>query len=327
MTPESQIVVAAAVDMMIGDPRWFPHPVKLMGWGALKLERHTRRFLADPTIAGGVTAAVVIVLSVAGAALLTRGVGLLNETAGEVCAVFLIYSGLAARDMITHSRAVFDALEAGSLDEARAAAGKICGRDTGNLDEAGLSKATVESVAENLVDGVTGPLFFAVLAGAEGVIFYKAVSTLDSTFGYKNEQYLEFGRVSAKLDDLLNFVPARLTACLTPLAAAFIGCRAGDAWRILLRDRKNHASPNSGHTEAAFSGALGVRLGGLASYFGQITEKPFIGDPIVPMERLKILQAGTLFLATAALTGAVLLGLRRLLVHAPELWGGTTLLS
>jgi adenosylcobinamide-phosphate synthase len=327
MTVESQIIIAAALDMVIGDPRWFPHPVRAMGGLASSLEGPMRRWIGNPRSAGAAAAAVVILCGVGAAALITRGLGVLDATAGEIAGIILIYTGLAARDMIRHSRAVFDALEAGDLEGARVAAGMICGRDTGELDEAGLTRAAIESVAENLVDGVTGPLFFAVLAGPEGVIFYKAVSTLDSTFGYKNERYREFGYVSAKLDDVLNFVPARLTALFTPLAASFLGYRAGDSLRILLRDRKNHSSPNSGHTEAAFAGALGVRLGGPASYFGTITQKPFIGDPITPIDRLKILQAQTLFLASAALTGAALLGTRYLIVSAVRLSQGSGALT
>ena len=171
-----------------------------------------------------------------------------------------------------------EALAQGDLELARSRVAWIVGRDTSELDESGVARAAVESVAESLVDGVTAPIFYAVVAGPLGAMLYKAINTGDSMFGYKNEQYQEFGWAPARLDDLANYVPARLTALLMPLAALFLGLAARRSWQVMMRDHANHASPNSGFPEAAMAGALAVQLGGPAIYFGKLVKKPCLGD-------------------------------------------------
>jgi len=203
--------------------------------------------------------------------------------------------------MVNHSEEVYSALAAGSIEEARRGVSMICGRDTETLDETGIVKATVESVAENMVDGVTAPLFYAAVVGPVGIMIYKAVNTLDSTFGYKNEQYREFGWASARLDDAANFVPARLTGLLVPAAAAILRQRWVSSLLIFMRDRKKHPSPNAGHTEAAVAGALGIQLGGLSYYSGRPSNKPTLGDAVVPVQTEQIETANKLFLVTSGL--------------------------
>jgi adenosylcobinamide-phosphate synthase len=215
--------------------------------------------------------------------------------------IVIIYTALAIRDLRTHALRVYAALVDRDLPRARQAVAMLVGRDTDHLDERGVARAAVESVAENTVDGITAPLLFAFLGGAPGAIFYKAVNTLDSTYGYKNEQYLRFGRCAARLDDLVNFLPARLTALLVPPAAVVTGLDAGGAWRIFRRDRKEHPSPNGGQIEAAMAGALRVRLGGENRYFGVPSQRPFLGDDRETLQAGHILRVVRLMLATTSL--------------------------
>jgi adenosylcobinamide-phosphate synthase len=190
----------------------------------------------------------------------------------------------------------------------------ICGRDTDRLDEDGIIRATVESVAENTVDGVTAPLFYAVILGPVGLMLYKAINTLDSTFGYRNERYELFGWASAKLDDLANYIPSRITGLLIPVAAFLLGLRWQDSYRVFLRDRGKHPSPNAGQTEAAFAGALGLQLGGLSYYGGKASEKPTLGDPVNRPVFYHIRYANLLMIVTSALFLLLALGVRGLFV-------------
>jgi adenosylcobinamide-phosphate synthase len=315
MTIEQQILLAVVLDLLLGDPRWFPHPVKLIGRLALALESPLRSLIVSPRLAGCVTAGLVVIATAGTSALLIRAGGWIHPWVGDAISVFLLYTGIAARDMIQHGADVWKALRHGSLPEARLRVGMICGRDTDELDEAAATRATVESVAENMVDGVTSPLFYAAVAGPVGIMAYKAVSTLDSTFGYKNERYIQFGWASARLDDLANFVPSRVTALLVPLAAVLLGLLPGQSLRIFFRDRSNHPSPNAGQAEAAVAGALGVQLGGLSSYGGKLSEKPRLGDPLLPLTADHIVQANRLLLVTSGLTLVLFLAVRGAVVQ------------
>jgi adenosylcobinamide-phosphate synthase len=293
-----QILAAVLLDLLIGDPRWLPHPVRFIGRFALALEAPLRRWLRQDYAAG-----VVAVLLVAGG---TAGIawgaivlaGRVHPLAGGVLGVLLIYTAIAARDLVDHSQAVFKALAAGDLPMARQKVAMIVGRDTETLDEAGVTRAAVECVAESTVDGVTAPLFFAILFGPAGAMAYRAINTLDSTFGYKSERYWQFGWASARLDDVANYLPARLTAPLVGVAAALLGLRSRLSWKILRRDGRKHASPNSGLTEAAMAGALGVRLGGTNHYGGEALEKETMGDPLESLAARHIPAANRLMLAT-----------------------------
>jgi adenosylcobinamide-phosphate synthase len=315
MTLEQQILLALTLDLFFGDPRWLPHPVKLMGRLALALETPLRRRIASPRLAGVMTAGLVVLAAGGVSAAVVIGCGMIHPLAGDLASVFLLYTGIAARDMIRHSAAVYQALYDGSLSEARRRVAMICGRDTDRLDEDDAAKATVESVAENMVDGVTSPLFYAVIGGPVGIMAYKAISTLDSTFGYKNERYREFGWASARLDDVASFIPARFTALVVPLAALILRLKPVNSIRIFFRDRGKHPSPNAGQAEAAVAGALGVQLGGLSYYGGQPSEKPRLGDPTLPVTADHILQANRLLLVTSGFVLALFLGMRSLIVQ------------
>ena len=314
MRLEYQIIAAFALDLLLGDPRWLPHPVKLIGRFAAALEAPLRRTIPNARAAGVI--AVVIVLGVTGlvAFALIRCASALHPMAGDVVAILLLYTAFAARDLASHANAVYRSLTSDNLDQARQRVSMIVGRDTATLDEREVVRATVESVAESLVDGVTAPLFFAVLGGPVGAMLYKAVNTLDSTFGYKDERYIHFGWASARLDDVANFLPARLTAPSVAVAAALLGHSPLRSLRIWLRDGRKHASPNAGLSEAALAGALGVQLGGTNYYGGEPSQHPHMGDPTRPLERRDIARANALMLTTAALallvfTGALLAAL------------------
>ncbi len=298
---EYQILIAILLDQVLGDPRWLPHPVRIIGAACTGLEKITRAVL-PPLLAGICTVTLVLALTGATTWAVIAGATLIHPWLGNAAAILLLYTTIAARDLVSHSRQVYASLATGDLVEARKRVGMIVGRDTANLDEAGVARAAVESVAESMVDGVTAPLFFAVLGGPVAAMLYKAINTMDSMFGYKNAQYLKFGWAAARLDDLANFIPARITSLMIPAAAFLLRLAPKGSLFILRRDRLKHASPNSGHTEAAVAGALGVQLGGSNNYFGKIVKKPTIGDATRPVEPQDILRANRLMLLSSTLT-------------------------
>jgi adenosylcobinamide-phosphate synthase len=281
---DTAVVLAAVVtDLVLGDPRALPHPVVGMGRLISFLEPRLRRLFANARVAGVALLVTTVGLTYALAALLLKAAYALSPEAGFVVALYLGWVSLAARSLHVESAKVAKALGSGDLPAARLALSWIVGRETAELDEPELVRGAVETVAENTGDGVIAPLFYLMLGGPALAIAYKAVNTLDSMVGYKNERYLDFGWASARFDDVVNFIPARLTALLMVLAAPICASSASGAWRIMRRDCRNHTSPNSGFPEAAAAGALGVRLGGNNRYFGKVVEKPTIGDPSVPL--------------------------------------------
>ena len=290
---EIMIAIALILDQIFGDPRWLPHPVRMIGWLCLRLETFFRSLIWGNTFAGCCTVVSVILITICSAGMLLEVAASLSPLLSDTVAVLLLYMAVAPKDLVVHSRNVYDLLQTGDdISAARRAVAMIVGRDTANLDEAGVSRACVETVAENMVDGVTAPLFFGIVCSlfatggeftaigfaAMGAMVYKAVNTMDSMFGYKNDTYLEFGWAAARLDDVANFIPARLSGLAVILAAFALGLDWRRAARIFFRDRLRHSSPNSAHTEAAVAGALGVQLGGDSSYFGELVNKPTIGD-------------------------------------------------
>lgn len=310
MNLELQIMMGLILDSIIGDPRGIPHPVKMIGRLAAWCESVSRPVIRSERAAG-----VIAVLGVLGAAGLTvwgllRLFYALHPWAGDVVSVLIFYLCFAARDLIDHSTAVHADLHDDDLPEARKTVAMMVGRDTGELDGSGVVRACVESVAENTVDGVTAPLFWAIVGGPLGAVMYKAVNTMNSTFGYTNERYILFGWAAARLDDAANFLPARITGLVTILAAMILRLRWADAWRIFRRDRLRHASPNGGHVEAAIAGALGIRLGGDSMSFGKVVKKPFIGDPVEKVEAGHILQVNRIMIAVTALFFLCMLPLR-----------------
>ncbi|MGN0412868.1 MAG: adenosylcobinamide-phosphate synthase CbiB, partial [Lachnospiraceae bacterium] len=252
-------------------------------------------------IAGVVTVIVTVAIGTSIPALLLWGAYRVNIWLGVGLESFWCYTMFAARSLQKESMKVYSALQNEGLEEARHAVSMIVGRDTANLSEEGVIKAAVETVAENTSDGVIAPVFFAAIGGAPLVYLYKAVNTMDSMIGYKNERYMYFGRPAAKLDDLLNLIPARLSAIFMILASGVLGMNMKQAFRIWKRDRRKHASPNSAQTESVAAGALGVMLAGNASYFGKIVEKPTIGDADREIERQDIHRACMLMWMTLLL--------------------------
>ena len=299
------------LDAVFGDPAWLPHPVVLMGKCISKLEK-TLRARFPKTQQGELLAGAVLAFCLpVGTFLITSAVCLLaakiSPWLGLAVQMFWCGQALAAKGLVQESRNVYNELVKPDLPAARKAVSRIVGRDTENLTAEGVTKAAVETVAENASDGVIAPLLYMLLGGAPLALTYKAVNTMDSMVGYKNETYLYFGRAAAKLDDVANYIPSRLAALLWAAAAALTGSDAKGAWRIWRRDRRNHASPNSAQTESACAGALGVQLAGPAYYFGEYYPKPTIGDALRPIEPQDILRADRMMYAASVL--ALVLGL------------------
>ena len=303
------LVIGFVLDLLIGDPRWLYHPICVIGNLIAVLEKVIRKIF--PKNHGGeLTGGFLIVVLVC---LFSGGVPLLVlfylyrylPVAGFVLEVFWCYQLLATRSLKDESMKVYDRLKNGTLDEARYAVSMIVGRDTAALTEEGVTKAAVETVAENASDGVIAPMLYMAIGGAPLMFLYKGINTMDSMLGYKNDRYLYFGRCAAKLDDAANYLPSRISGGLMVLAAYFSGFDGWNAWKIFRRDSRNHASPNSAQTESVMAGALDVQLAGNAYYFGKLYEKPTIGDPIRLIEPEDIRRANRLLYATA-ITGVVL---------------------
>ena len=299
------LLLGFLLDLLLGDPRWLPHPIRAIGALIAGLEKVLRKIFPknrSGQLAGGVALVILVLVLSGGFTLLVLWlcgkVGLWLRFLAETILCFQL---LATRSLKGESMKVYKALKAGDLEGARYAVSMIVGRDTQCLDEAGVARAAVETVAENASDGVIAPLIFLAIGGAPLGMVYKAVNTMDSMVGYKNDQYLWFGRCAARLDDVVNFIPARLAGLLMCLGAGFSGFDAPNALRIFRRDRKNHKSPNSAHTEAAAAGALHIQLGGSNYYFGKLVEKPIIGDADHPVEPLDIVRVNRLMYATAFL--------------------------
>ena len=314
MNLEYQLLAAFGLDLFLGDPRWLPHPVKLIGRFALALEAPLRRHITNTRLAGVVAAVLVVVCTglITWAAI--RCASAAHPVAEDVVSILLLYTTFATRDLLWHSQRVYRSLERGDIQGARATVAMLVGRDTKDMNEQGVSRAAVESVAENLIDGVTAPIFFAALGGPIAAMMYKAVSTLDSTFGYKTERYLFFGWASARLDDVANYLPARLTVPFIAIAAAVSGFRPLDALRVCLSDGGKHSSPNSGLGEATVAGALGVQLGGLNYYDGEPEEGALMGEPVRSLNRRSILFVNVLAILTAVLFLLCCAAVRNILV-------------
>ena len=306
--------LAFALDAVFGDPRWLPHPVVAMGRAISWAEPRLRAAFPDSPAgrrrAGRVLAAFLPAASFCLVWAVLALLGAISPVVRFAAEVYLCYQLLAACELRRQSLAVARALATGGVGAARRAVGMIVGRDTSSLDAAGCIRASVETVAENASDGVIAPLFYMMLGGAPLALTYKAVNTMDSMVGYKNERYLHFGRAAAKLDDAANYLPSRIAALLWVAAAALTGNDAKGAWRIWRRDRRNHASPNSAQTESACAGALGVQLAGPATYFGQYYDKPTIGDAARPIEPEDILRANRMMRAAGVLGLVAAAGIR-----------------
>lgn len=297
------------LDLLFGDPRQIYHPIRIIGNLISVLEKGIRKvFPKTPggELAGGVVLVLLTVgISTAVPAVLLAIAAWIHPAVYWALASFWSWQILATKSLKTESMKVYAPLKAGDLPAARYAVSMIVGRDTERLSEEGVAKAAVETVAENTSDGIVAPLIFLAIGGPALGFLYKSVNTMDSMVGYKNDKYLYFGRVAARLDDLLNFFPARISAWLMIAAAAVLGMDGRNAKRIYLRDRHNHASPNSAQTEAVMAGALRVQLAGDAWYFGKRYEKPTIGDPFRSVEPEDIVRANRLMYLTSFFALAV----------------------
>ncbi len=304
MTHVLAIILGFLLDLVFGDPRWLPHPVVGMGRTITWAEKRLRAAFPD-TPQGRRHAGAVLAFCLPVATLvLSCGVlwlaGLVAWQLRFVLETLMCYQALATCELRRQTMVVGRKLEEGDLPAARVAVSMVVGRDTACLDEAGVTRAAVETVAENAADGVIAPLFYMALGGGPLALAYKAVNTMDSMIGYKNDRYLDFGRTAAHLDDVCNFAPSRLAALLMVCVCPLLGFDAPGAWRIWRRDWSLSTSPNSGQTEAACAGALGLRLLGDAFYFGKLVHKPAVGDEKRAIEVSDIARANRLMVAASA---------------------------
>lgn len=313
------LLLGFALDLLFGDPPWLPHPVRLIGWLIAETETFLRGHCGKNERAlrraGVATVLVVLVLSTAVPVLILWVAGAVSPYLRIALETLMCYQILATRALKDESMKVHAQLCKEDLPAARAAVDMIVGRDTAELSAAQVAKAAVETVAENTSDGVVAPLLFLAIGGAPLGFCYKAVNTMDSMLGYKNDVYLHFGRFAARLDDFVNYIPARLSAWFMVAAAFLLRFDGGAAWRIFLRDRYNHASPNSAQTESVCAGALSIQLAGDASYFGVVHHKPTIGDDIRPVENGDIISANRLMYGAAVLALLVCAALKLAVIY------------
>ncbi|MEE9233316.1 MAG: adenosylcobinamide-phosphate synthase CbiB [Nitrospirales bacterium] len=289
-----KLLAVCALDVLVGDPRWLPHPVRLMGKGIQVYEQVVLRWCKNSLatrVAGVVLALGLPFVCFWVVQEIIEWATHVNKVFGVVMWISLGFTTIAARDLWDHGFRVYQALEEESLSSARLAVGQLVGRDTTDLSEAEVIRATIESVSESTSDGIVAPLCCLALGGPALALAYKAINTLDSMIGYRHTRYRDFGWASARLDDVVNWIPARLTAVLLAVAAAVRLRRGREAWRICWRDARNHPSPNSGWPEAAMAGALGVQLGGVNVYEGVAEQRAPLGDQGNPFSISQILLA------------------------------------
>lgn len=321
-----RVAAAYLLDLAIGDPRQIPHPVVIIGKGINVLEKYLRK-LAAPVM-GLKFAGVLLTIITVGVTYtvmwgITSGAERINHWLGLLLSIWFISTTIAVKGLKEAAMEIYSLLNAGDLAGARLKVGWIVGRDTASLDEGEITRATVETVAENIVDGIIAPLFYAFIGGAPLAMAYKAVNTLDSMVGYKNDKYIQFGWASARFDDVCNYIPARVTGVILLLTFVFTGKPVGRAIRMIRRDACRHPSPNSGIPEAAVAGALGIRLGGINYYGGVESFRAYMGDPEEPLTKKHILETVKIMQITSAiavLAGSAAAYWGSALLGRPELW-------
>ncbi len=278
MTNEAIILLLATIlDLGLGDPRWLPHPIRWMGRSIQYLEPRFRGLPLHLVISGGFMVVLLVASVFIALTILLWAGSLVHSLVEQIASIILIFYCISIRSLYVSAQNVNQALKQKSLKTAREKVGWIVGRDTDHLDENGVRQATIETVAENFVDGVAAPLFFAALGGAPLAMVYKMINTLDSMIGYKNDRYYHFGKTAARLDDIANFIPARLSIPVIALAAVLVGRNGKKVIKTAIIEGNHHTSPNAGYSEAAFAGALSVRLNGPGIYGGKRVNKPYIG--------------------------------------------------
>lgn len=313
------ITIAFILDLIIGDPHWFPHPIRFIGWliksseNAIrfcinKISKNNQKIKISLEIIGGlilVTFVLVVVFlmiySILNFAMRS------NFIFFRVINIYFIYTTFAAKCLAHESKLIYNGLKKNDIIDARHKVGMIVGRETKDLNESEITRAVVETVAENSVDGEISPIFYAVIGGVFGVaapfaMVFKAINTMDSMVGYMNEKYIYFGRVAAKLDDVVNYIPARLSGVIIPISAWVTGLNFKKSFKIMVRDRRNHKSPNCAYSEAAYAGALGIQLGGDNVYFGRIVKKPKLGEPEKEIDKDDICKAIKIMYFSSVLT-------------------------
>ena len=296
------MILGYIMDLVFGDPYWFPHPVRFIGKLISKTEKFIRKHAKSEKSLKywGILMWLVPVVTTALVTALIVKIASFNKYVEIFVSAFIIYTTLSTKCLKDEATKIYNVLETGDIKKSRVQLSYIVGRDTTNLSQSEIIRATVETVAENTVDGTISPMFYGFLFGPVGAMTYKAINTLDSMVGYKNDKYLNLGCVSAKLDDVANFIPARLTAIFMPLGAFLCGMNGINSFKIAIRDRKNHKSPNCAFAEGAAAGAMGVQLGGTNIYFGQEVYKPTIGDKKRELENYDIVRMNKLMYATTA---------------------------
>ena len=303
------VLIGFALDMLFGDPNFKYHPVRLIGRLISFSEKIIRGILPkskNGEIAGGAILVIFICLFCSIIVyIVLRIIYGLNLYLGLIAESLLCWMLIAAKSLKTESMKVYNELKNGDISSARRAVSMIVGRDTDNLSFEGVTKATIETVAENTSDGITAPIIYMLIGGAPLGVFYKAVNTMDSMIGYKNDKYIYFGKAAARLDDAANFLPSRITAVMMIAASGLQGLNIRNAVYIFRRDRLKHKSPNSAQTESVCAGALGIKLAGDAWYFGKLYKKDYIGDEINKIDEEQIKLANRLMYITACLTLSV----------------------
>ena len=300
------LVMGYILDLIFGDPYWMPHPVRFIGNLISILEKVIRRFMPKTKrgeyIGGIILTVMVVSISMVIPLVIILMAKSINTYLALTVETFMCYQILATKSLKVESMKVYDELAKNDLPSARKAVSMIVGRDTKDLTFSGVAKAAVETVAENTSDGIIAPIIFIAIGGAPMGFFYKAINTLDSMVGYKNERYINFGRFASKLDYVVNYLPARISAYQMILSSFFLRYDYKNAFKIYKRDRYNHASPNSAQTESVCAGALDVQLAGNAYYFGKLYEKPTIGDDIREINYDDIKKANILLYCTSIIS-------------------------
>ena len=309
LLPTTVLPAAFILDLIMGDPRFLPHPIRWMGNSILVLEPLFRKITNNLVVSGALLSIFLITFTGTSAYLIMYYVKLLNPLLGTFVELILVFYTISAKSLKDSAMDVYRALKTGKLEDAKDKVKVIVGREVDKLDKSGVSRAAVETVGENLVDGVISPVFYAAIGGAPLAMAYKMINTLDSMIGYKNKKYLHFGKAAARIDDIANFIPSRISILIIAVSAQILGKRGSQALMTAIKEGNKHTSPNAGHPEAAFAGALKVKLGGPNYYHGNLVSKPFIGENFKDVDPVDIKKACILMMLSSALWVALCTGI------------------